>query len=155
MKKVFVGSDHGGFELKQQVIAYLLQQQVAVEDVGATEFDPDDDYPQFAFAVAQGVAEDAEHGGIVLCRSGGGVVVVANKVPGIRAVVVRTVAEVEHAVEHDHANVIGIAADWTDQDTVEQILDRFVTLNPSPELRHHRRIAQITAIEQQVLHPEE
>ena len=85
--KVYVGADHAGFELKEVIVAHLEDLGYVVEDAGAHEYDPDDDYPEFVVPVAQAVATDREAIGIILGGSGQGEAIAANRFPNIRAVV--------------------------------------------------------------------
>lgn len=152
---IYVGSDHGGFALKERVKQWLTAKKFAFEDMGAKKLDPQDDYPQFAFAVAEAVSGNYDETkrwgdrtkGIVLCRSAAGVVIAANKVPGIRAAAVFDVRGTIRAREHDDVNVIGISGDWTDEKTTEAIIQAFLETQFSSEPRHARRVAQISEYE--------
>lgn len=146
---IYLGADHGGFQLKEQIKKYLQQQGYGVEDLGANQLDPDDDYPEIAWKVATKVAKDEQNRGILLCRSGGGMVIVANKVINIRAVAVGSEEAAEHARVHNNANIISLAADWVDSDKVEIIIDKFLKTNFDDNSRHQRRIVQISHLEKQ------
>ena len=117
---VIIGSDHGGFQLKQQLVTWLAQQGVAVEDVGAQELDPEDDYPVFAQRVGQRLTQrngadspsTSSSGssiapppawGVLLCRTGAGMTIVANRFPAVRAVVCRNVVDAQLARAHNNA----------------------------------------------------
>jgi len=152
-KKLFIGADHGGFDLKQQLVTELSQQtEYQVIDCGAFAYSDGDDYPIFAFAVAEKVQTGAaDTKGILLCRSGGGVIIAANKVRGIRAVLVRSKEEAKHAIEHNHANIIAIAADWTEIQIAKEIIQLFLETVPSNEERHQRRIDQIADYEKDLV----
>lgn len=156
---VYLGADHGGFALKEQVKSWLTEWGYSYQDLGAHQLDPDDDYPQFALAVAEAVAAQrpelaAESAppmapalGVLLCRSGGGVIIAANKVSGIRAVQVNNPQEAMHAKEHNDANVISLAADWLSPEAAELTLKAFLTTPFTQEIRHVRRLAQISNYE--------
>lgn len=166
---LYIGADHGGFPLKEKIKAWLATSKIDFEDVGAHTLDPEDDYPEFAFKVAQKVAEGPasakamadEAGimtiedwreapkGILLCRSSGGVVIAANKVYGVRAVSVHDVKEVVHAREHNDANIIAIAGDWTSEDEAKKIVETFLKTKFQRENRHLRRLQQIQLYEDQ------
>ncbi len=146
--KLYLGADHGGFELKQKLHGWLDQQGYVYEDCGAIEFDSEDDYPQYALAVAQKVAAEPQSRGILLCRSGGGMTIMANKVAGVRAVEATTVVAAAHAREHNNATIVTLSADWTDFSTICEILQTFVSTSFSSQERHHRRVSQIIAFEQ-------
>ncbi len=83
---ICLGADHGGFKLKQVIIKFLKDLEYEYEDLGNLNFDKDDDYPDYAFKVAEKVAVDIKNKGILLCRSSGGMVIAANKINGIKAV---------------------------------------------------------------------
>ncbi len=149
---ILIGSDHGGFEKKQAVVAMLRDQGYQVLDCGAASFDPDDDYPQFAFKVGEELVkllhQDKLAYGILLCRSGAGMSIAANKVVGVRAAETNSIEHAQHARQHNGANVATIAADWLDLDIVLSIVNHFVNTQFSGEERHLRRINQIGAYEQ-------
>ena len=107
--KIFIGADHRGYPLKEALEAYLLEKGHTIEDKGAFELNPTDDYPDFAYPVAKAVAEDPSARGILLCGSGMGMDVVANKVRGVRATVGYSKDAIHHARAHDDINVITLA----------------------------------------------
>ena len=145
--KIYLGADHGGYELKEQLKRYLQAEGHQVEDCGAHTLQPGDDYPPFAFTVAEKVAKEPDSRGILICRSSGGVTVAANKVPGIRAVACQRVPEVVRAVEDDHSNILTLAGDWVSADQAQELVKVFLFTNRSDEERHQRRVAQIAAYE--------
>jgi len=155
---IYLGSDHGGFPLKEKVKVWLKEWNLSYEDCGAATLDPEDDYPQFAIAVAEKVAVDWEiphpwteqSKGILFCRSSGGVVITANKVPKVRAVAAWDEKSAGHAREHNNANIIAIAGDWTDDETAKKIVEKFLHTDFSKEERHVRRIQQISEYEDQM-----
>ena len=144
--KVYLGADHGGFPLKEKVKAWLTAWKVTFEDKGAYTLDPEDDYPQFAFAVAEVIGPKDR--GIIVCRSAAGLVIAANKVPGVRAVAVFDERGAINARTHNDANVLGLSADWTDEKTTEKIIKAFLKTEFSKEARHKRRLGQIEDYEQ-------
>ncbi len=141
--KVYVGADHGGFELKNKLVAWLIEQKYDVVDCGNTKLDPLDDFPDFAFAVADGVAADPESRGIVLCRSAGGVTIAANKVRGIRCVTGVNPTDVAHNRGHDDANVLAIAGDYTNEHEAKELVKTFLTTEFHGEERFVRRLNKI------------
>lgn len=149
---LFIGADHGGFGHKALLIEYLQAQGYQVEDCGNLVLDAADDYPQFALAVAEKVhaleLTDTPSFGILLCRSGGGMVIAANKVMGIRAVAVQTEAEAVHARVHNNAQVVSFSADSLSPAQVQQLLGVFLTTPFTGEERHVRRLSQIAAYEE-------
>ena len=145
--KIYIGADHGGFALKNELKPWLEQMGHVVEDCGATELNPEDDYPDFSFAVAQKVVADAESRGVLLCRSGGGVTIAANKVKGIRAVNVVDVGSAQHARADNNANVIGLSADGLQAPQAKQMIQAFLETPYSEAERHERRLEKIAAYE--------
>lgn len=144
---VFLGADHGGFALKQTITELLKAWGYQVIDCGAHELDPADDYPQFAFAVAEQVAQKPDSRGILICRSGGGVAIAANKVRGIRAAQVWNPTIASHAAAHDGAQVIAIAADWLGEGELPAILKAYLETELIAGERHQRRLDQIAQYE--------
>lgn len=147
--KIFLGADHRGFDLKEKLKEWLKDHGYAVEDLGAYKLDPQDDYPDFAFAVAEKVAEPSgENRGILICGSGAGMDIAANKIRGIRATVSWSVESAEHMRAHDDVNVISIAADWTSPETAREIVRVFLDTPFSGGERHIRRLNKIKEIEE-------
>ena len=147
--KVFLGADHRGFELKEKLKEWLKDHGYAVEDLGAHELKPEDDYPDFAFAVAEKVAEDpVGNRGVLLCGSGAGMDIAANKVRGIRATVVWSRESAEHARSHDDVNAVSLAADWTSPEQAGEIVRAFLDTPFSGEERHVRRLKKIGEVEE-------
>lgn len=147
-KTIYLGADHGGYELKQTLKDWLAQAGYQTNDLGAHELNPKDDYPKFAAAVARAVSQDENGLGILICRSGGGMVIAANKITGIRAVEVFNQVSAEHARQHNHANVISLAADWMTENEAKTIVKVFLETEFTHEPRHQRRIEQIHALEE-------
>mgnify|MGYP000371447054 FL=1 len=143
------GADHGGFALKISLVPWLQSQGYEVLDLGAHTLDPLDDYPDFAAAVAQAVAEGKAERGIVICGSGVGACVVANKIPGIRASVCHDLYSARQGVEHDELNVLSLGARVVDLELAQKLATEFLDARFTGEERHVRRLAKINAIEQQ------
>jgi ribose 5-phosphate isomerase B len=120
-----------------------------VLDLGAHTLDPLDDYPDFAAAVAQAVAEGKAERGIVICGSGVGACVVANKIPGIRASVCHDLYSARQGVEHDELNVLSLGARVVGLELAQQLTTEFLVARFTGEERHVRRLAKVNAIEQQ------
>lgn len=147
--KVFLGADHRGFELKDKLKEWLKDHGYSVEDLGAHQLNSNDDYPDFAFAVAEKVAEDpAEHRGVLFCGSGAGMDAAANKIRGIRATVAWSVESAAHTRSHDDVNVVSIAADWTPPEMAREIVRTFLETPFSGEERHVRRLKKVEEIEE-------
>ena len=142
--KLYIGADHRGFKLKQALIEWLQSQGHEVEDCGNTRLDPADDYPDYASYVAERVKNSSEDArGILLCGSGVGVSIAANKHKGIRAGLGINREQVASATEHDHINVLALAADFVTLDQAKEMVDVFLQTNYSPEERHVRRVGKI------------
>ena len=143
------GADHGGFPLKISLVPWLQSQGYEVLDLGAHTLDPLDDYPDFAAAVAQAVAAGQAERGIVICGSGVGACVVANKVPGIRASICHDLYSARQGVEHDELNVLSLGARVVGLELAQQLTTEFLGARFTGEERHVRRLAKVNAIEQQ------
>ena len=144
---VFIGADHRGFALKEDLKLFLEAEGYTVQDMGATKLDTTDDYPEYAYAVAKNVREDLEARGIIVCGSGEGVAIVANKVRGIRASACYSVELAREAREHGDTQVMTLSAENTDVDTARAIALTFLTTDFSGDERHLRRIQEIADIE--------
>lgn len=148
---IFVGADHGGFELKEKLKIWLEEWGYECQDMGAHQFDSKDDYPRFAFAVAQGVSEqlaaDQLAMGILCCRSGAGMCIAANKVAGIRGVNANSMVAVKHARNDDNANVLCLQGDWLEPAQARHLVNAFLHTPFSEADRHKRRIAQVAEFE--------
>ncbi len=147
--KIIIGADHGGFKLKEQIKKWLQTLDYKVVDVGAKQLDPQDDYPQFAFAAAKKVVKNKEVFGVLFCRSGAGMTIAANKVAGIRAVELFNANSAQHARQHNNANIAALSADWLEVDEIKEIIKTFLETEFANEARHLRRINQIKAFEAQ------
>lgn len=158
--KIYIASDHAGFELKEKIKAYLpaLGLGYEVQDLGAFSLIPDDDYPDFITQVAQEVAKDSESMGVIFGGTGQGEAMCANKVKGVRAVVFYgqmspkdkvdvkgvesndTFEIVELAREHNNANIISIGTRFVTEDEAKFAIELFLATKFSGEERHVRRI---------------
>ena len=146
---IALGADHGGFSLKISMVPWLESQGYQVLDLGAHSLDPADDYPDFAEAVAQAVVSGKADRGIVICGSGVGACVVANKIPGIRASVCHDLYSARQGVEHDELNVLSLGARVVDLELAQKLATEFLDARFTGEERHVRRLAKNNAIEQQ------
>jgi len=140
---IYLGADHRGFTLKEHIKKYLMAEGRAVVDCGNTMHDESDDYPDFAKVVAEHVASEAGAKGIVLCGSGNGVAITANKIHGVRAAVACTATQARAARSDEDANVLAIAADYTERDEVHDIVEAFLATPFLDAERHMRRIGKI------------
>lgn len=146
--RIYIGSDHRGFKLKEHLKTFLQKLAYPVIDLGNAVYNEGDDYPKFAAEVARRVAQDLGEGrGIVICGSGVGVSIVANKVQGIRAALALT-ADVAHASRaEDDVNVLALAADFTPYEDAERIASVWLQTPFSLEERHRRRLDEIRTLE--------
>ncbi|MBI2621293.1 MAG: RpiB/LacA/LacB family sugar-phosphate isomerase [Candidatus Levybacteria bacterium] len=145
--KVFLATDHAGFEFKEKIKAFLRQKGYEVEDCGAFELNHSDDYPDFIAPAAKKVAQDPESFGIVLGKSGAGECIVANKIKGVRAFLGVSEQNVKLAREHNDANVLSLGSELVDEQTAKRLIELFLNTPFSNEERHKRRIEKITALE--------
>ncbi len=145
--RIAVGGDHGGFSLKETLAADLAEAGHQVEDVGAHTLDPADDYPDFARAVAQAVAAGHAERGIMVCGSGVGACVAANKVLGVRASVCHDTYSAHQGVEHDDLNVLCLGARIVGIELAREIATAFLNARFTGEERHQRRLNKVKAME--------
>lgn len=145
--KIYLGADHGGYQLKEKTKQWLTEWGYEYQDLGAHQLDPADDYPQFAFAVAENVAQNPGSLGVLLCRSGAGVSISANKVKGVRATPAYSVPQIVQDRDHDDINVVTLAGNWLSDQEAQQLLKAFLE-TPYPRVeRHQRRLDQISKYE--------
>jgi len=143
--QIFLGADHAGFQLKAAVMAHLSKRGITVEDEGDHELDPGDDYPRFAFQVATKVlgSEDKDPRGILICGSGQGMCIAANRVRGIRAALCWS-EDIAHETRADNdSNVLCIPARVLDEQQALAIIDVWLDTPFSGAPRHQRRIREI------------
>ncbi|HVW43331.1 MAG TPA: ribose-5-phosphate isomerase [Amycolatopsis sp.] len=141
--RVYLGSDHAGFELKNHLVSYLQGQGNEVTDIGPAVYDAQDDYPAFCIETARRVVADEGSLGIVIGGSGNGEQIAANKVRGARAALAWKPEIAQLAREHNHAQLIGIGARMHTVEEAVAIVDAFLSTPPSSEERHGRRIQQL------------
>ncbi|MBI4434057.1 RpiB/LacA/LacB family sugar-phosphate isomerase [Candidatus Uhrbacteria bacterium] len=144
---VVLGADHRGFAMKASLAEWLRAKGYTVEDVGAAELHPEDDYPDFGAAVGRAVAGNPEARGIVLCGSGAGIAIAANKIPGVRAFTATEPVIVRAARCDDNANVLAIAADHTRDDMAKILAAIFLETPFEADERFVRRIEKIQHLE--------
>ncbi len=148
--KVYLATDHAGFELKEEVKAFLLENSYDVEDCGATALDPNDDYPDFIALAADAVSKNPDvDKAIIFGASGQGEAIVANKCKGIRAAVYNTenLELVKLARLHNDANVLSIGARFVGVEPACEAVKLFLETTYTAEERHERRIKKITELE--------
>jgi ribose 5-phosphate isomerase B len=145
--RVYLGSDHAGYELKQHLVKHLGAAGHDVVDCGPHTYDADDDYPPYCLNTAARVVADPGSLGIVMGGSGNGEQIAANKVAGVRAALAWSVETAQLARQHNDANVVGIGARMHSAAEAADIVDAFVSTQFSGSPRHARRIAQLTDYE--------
>ncbi len=139
---IAIGSDHGGFALKERIISYLKEQGIAYEDMGC--FDKSSvDYPVFGKAVAKKVASGEAEKGIVVCTTGIGISIVANKVKGIRCALCTDTLSAKMTRLHNDANVLALGGGMTGDNLAIDIVETFLNTPFSGEEKHQRRINMI------------
>ncbi len=155
---IYIGSDHRGYKLKEALKVYLQELGYDFEDSGAKELIPDDDYPDYALVVAKKVARLAqaraeraenpdENRGILICGSGVGVDIVANKIRNIRSALCFDVKQAQMSRSDDNANILSLPADYISEDLAKEIMKIWLETPFSGLERHARRINKIKEIE--------
>ncbi len=145
---IVIGSDHGGVELKDFLVQRLRARSVEVEDLG-TQGKESVDYPDFGRSVAHKVSSGEAERGILLCTSGIGMSMVANKFPGVRAALVHEVNGARMSREHNNSNILVLGGGVLDPSMAEQILDVWLE-TPFAGGRHQRRVDKISEIEREL-----
>ncbi len=145
--RVALGADHGGFALKAELCQWLQARGYEVLDLGACTLDPTDDYPDFADAVARSVASSQVDRGILVCGSGVGACIAANKVPGVRACLCQDTYSARQGVEHDDMNILCLGARIIGVELARELVTAFLGARFTGEERHRRRLDKVLAIE--------
>ena len=148
---VALGADHWGFPWKGDLLSWLQAQEYEVVDMGARELDPADDYPDFAEAVGRAVASGQASRGVLVCGSGVGACIAANKVPGVRACLCHDIYSSRQGVEHDDMNVLCLGARVVGLDLARELVGVFLNARFTGEDRHRRRLEKVLAIERNAL----
>lgn len=144
---IYIAADHRGFQLKEDLKKYLGSSGYKLVDLGNDHYDENDDYPEFAGKVAEKVSKDTEGRGIVICRSGVGVDIVANKFDGVRSALVGNKEQAYLSRNDNNVNVIAIAADFLGLDSAIDIVKTFLQTPFSGREKNKRRLEEITEIE--------
>jgi ribose 5-phosphate isomerase B len=145
--RIAIGADHGGFSIKADIIALLHKAGHQVVDMGAHTLDSSDDYPDFTRLVGEAVQRGEAERGIVICGSGVGACVAANKMRGIHAGLCHDTYSAHQAVEHDDINVLCLGARVVGVEVAKELVQAFVGAQFSGEERHVRRLAKVAALE--------
>ena len=143
--KIVIGSDHGGYELKEKIIKFLKNKKYDTLDLGTHSKDSCD-YPLIGFEVAKEISEGRADTGILICKTGIGMAIVANKLSGVRAAACYDMEMVRSSREHNDCNVLVLAANYTDFNQARNMLKAWLATKHAGE-RHARRVKQISKLE--------
>ncbi len=147
---LYLGADHRGYYLKEAIKEFLKSRKVEFEDLGNAQYDKDDDYPDYAELLAKEVLKnEKENKGILICGTGVGMSIVANKFKGIRAGLCLSGYLAKRAKEEDDINVLCLAADITDEKTSQTIIKEWLKTSFLSEKRHQRRLEKIKKVEEE------
>ena len=141
---VYLGADHRGFQLKDEILAWLQSRQIPFTDFGAHEYDAEDDFNDYAKKVAVAMTSNTDAGdfGILLCGSGQGMAMQANRFKGIRAAICSSAMEAMETRMHNDANILCLSADENAHNYIE-IINAFMDTKPLPEEKYKRRSAKL------------
>ena len=145
--RVTIGADHGGLPLKAELATHIEGLGHELFDVGAHSLDPLDDYPDFAEAVARSVAQGRSERGVMICGSGVGAAITANKIRGARASVCHDTYSAHQGVEHDEMNVLCLGARIVGGEVAREIVAAFLSARFIPEEKYVRRLNKIKALD--------
>ena len=145
--KVVFGADHGGFELKKYLVETFKKGGFEIIDVGNLNFDPKDDYPDYAIKVAEAVASGQAERGVIICGSGVGACIVANKIKGIRSCLCHDTYSAHQGVEHDAMNVLSLGARIIGKELAKELVFSFLKAKFINEERFIRRLEKVNNID--------
>jgi ribose 5-phosphate isomerase B len=143
--KIALGADHAGFDLKEKIKQHLVGRGIRIEDLG-THSGESVDYPDYARAVGEEIVEKRSDLGILVCGTGIGMSIAANKIPGIRAANVHSEIEAQLAREHNNANVLALGGRLLDEDTAFKLVDRWLSAEFAGG-RHGQRVEKVSQME--------
>ena len=149
--RVGIATDHGGFGLKEELVAHLRMAGHEVVEYGAAALTPDDDYPDFVIPLAQAVAGEKVERGVAICGSGVGASVCANKIPGVRAALIHDHFSARQGVEDDHMNIICMGGRTVGPAVAWDLVETFLAARFSQADRHLRRLGKVAALEAQTI----
>lgn len=144
--RIVIASDHAGFELKKKLLIFLKTNGYQVDDLGTHSRRPVD-YPDYAEAVGLAVKKGRADRGVLICGSGVGASIAANKIPGVRAGLCLDTYSAHQGVEHDHMNVLALGSWVIGEKLGEELVQAFLNAKFSNELRHLRRLKKVAALE--------
>ena len=149
---IYLGADHRGFELKEKIKSFLVERAYPVSDLGSSVLTPDDDYPQIAKQVAEKVSIDFDRAkGILICGSGVGMCIAANKYPNVRAALGFSTDQAYDSRKEDDTNILCLASGHTSLEEALKIITTWLQTPFSEEERHRRRLRQIEHIEAEII----
>jgi ribose 5-phosphate isomerase B len=147
--RVGIATDHGGFDLKEELVSLLRAAGYEVFDFGAHALNPDDDYPDYVIPLAQALVAGQVERGVAVCGSGVGASVCANKVPGVRAALIHDNFSARQGVEDDHINIICVGGRTVGTSVAWDLVQTFLAAEFSQAERHLRRLGKVASLEQQ------
>jgi ribose 5-phosphate isomerase B len=146
---LYIASDHGGYQLKKYLLRFIEKQlKMKVEDLGPLKYEEGDDFPDFAIPLAKKVASKKDDLGILICKTGHGVCLAANKVTGVRAILGYSIEAAEKGRKEEKANVLCLAGAVITDEHAAAMVKRFLETSFEANERHMRRLAKIEALEQ-------
>ena len=145
--RIGIATDHGGFGLKEELVARIRAEGHEVVDFGAHSLDPDDDYPDYVLPLAQAVVEGKVNRGVAICGSGVGASVCANKVNGVRAWLIHDPFSAKQGVEDDHMNILCMGGRTVGPEAAWDLVQTFLAAQFSRAPRHLRRLSKVAAVE--------
>ena len=149
--RIAAAADHAGFELKNLLVTYVSNLGLTIEDLGATEHDPADDYPDFAERLGRAVGSGKADRGILICGSGVGASIAANKLVGVRAGLCHDTYSARQGVEHDDMNVLVLGSRIIGEELARELVKAFLHASFSNEARHERRLKKVLQLERDAL----
>ena len=150
--RIGIATDHGGFALKEELVARVRAAGHEVVDFGAHQLTPDDDYPDFVVPLAQAVVADKVDRGVAICGSGVGASVCANKVKGVRACLIHDHFSAKQGVEDDHMNILCMGGRTVGPEVAWDLVKTFLVAEFSSESRHLRRLGKVASLESKRTH---
>ena len=147
--RVGIATDHGGFALKEELVAQLRAAGYEIIDFGANSLNPEDDYPDFVVPLGRAVAAGQVERGVAICGSGVGASVCANKLRGVRAAVIHDHFSARQGVEDDHMNILCMGGRTVGAAVAWDLVHTFLKAEFSDAERHLRRLSKITSLEEQ------
>ncbi|MBU2025520.1 MAG: ribose 5-phosphate isomerase B [Patescibacteria group bacterium] len=145
-KEIAIASDHGGYELKQKLISYLKNKRYKIQDLGTKSAQKRVDYPEYAARVALAISSGAFSQGILICSSGVGMSIAANRFPNVRASLCYNPKIAQHTRKHNFSNILCLGAQFTDAPNAQKITRAWLKTPPSREKRHKKRVSMIEEI---------